>query len=61
VYIFQISPVFINKVLQRFNNIGDRILTSEKKNNRIPNQLRRERERERKRPPKNKKSQGTCT
>jgi hypothetical protein len=31
VYIFQISPVFINKVLQSFNNTGDSILTSEKK------------------------------
>ncbi len=55
-YIFQISPVFINKVLQRFNNIGDRILTSEKKKQ--PNSKpaeKREREREKETPKKQKK------
>jgi hypothetical protein len=31
VYIFQISPVFINKVLQSFNKTGNSLLTSEKK------------------------------
>jgi hypothetical protein len=46
--------VFINKVLQSFNNTGDRILTSEKKQ---PNSKPAEK-RERKRPPKKQKKPG---
>jgi hypothetical protein len=51
VYIFQINPVFINKVLQSFNKTGDNILTSERKkqpNSKPAEKRERERERERK-------------